>query len=133
MLKSGFKSSEGLGFVAAMIGAFGAIWYIITKSPPPMFDTEVLMQYAKSAENVSQVLDLVAAQEQGQNVDWNALGGLGGVSGIAVYIFQYYTRMRSQLKAKEIGAKTVKEINLDSVTDIKVIKELLRKEEDRLK
>lgn len=132
MLKPGIKSSEGLGFIAVMIGAFGAIWFIITKEPPPMFDVETLLGYAKSAENVSEILKLAAAAEQGQVADWSTLGELGGVGGITAYIFQYYTRMRSQLKAKEIGAQTVEKIHVESVSDLEAIKELLRKDADKV-
>ena len=128
MLKSGWKSSEGQGFVAVIVGGFALLYYVIAKEPPPMFDAETLLAYAKDAENVSEILKLVAAQEQGQTVDWTQLGELGGISGVVAYIFQYYTRARSQLKAKEIGAKTVEKIHVESVKDVEVLKELLRKD-----
>jgi hypothetical protein len=45
---------------------------------------------------------MVANVSESESIDWDKLGVTGGLSGVLMYIFQYFTRVRSELKKEEL-------------------------------
>lgn len=121
MLKPSYKSKEGWLFTIIIINALGMLWYLVTKQPPPMPDPEVLMKYAKDADNVAQVLKLIADQNDSLNVDFTKLGEMGGLGGFVAFIYQYFVKARTRLK--EVDLQVSGENKVELPIDVSFIEE----------
>jgi hypothetical protein len=119
MLKPSIRSVEGWVIIIVVLNALGAMWYLITKTPPPLPDYEMFLKYADNAIQVGDILKMAAEAQKETSIDWTKLTEMGGIGGFASAAFAYFLRIRSKLKAEDLNknnletvlAKIISEVN----------------------
>lgn len=110
--KPSIASLEGKGFIGVIMAGVSLMWYLVTRQPPPALDLDTLMQAAKTADQVSEVIKLVAdSQKMTNSIDYTKLGEMGSVLGMVCYIYRLFSGQRAAHKSKQL--EVLKELQRD--------------------